>query len=83
MGPTENTIIQTSEHNLKFMNFQYPRNIKYIPWEKIEHKRKKTVFLPFSYDIYTRNLDQFKKYLYEIYNNQKFTFKITFEFYIY
>ena len=62
------------------MNFQYPRNKNYIPWEKTEHKRKKTVFLPFNYDIYTRNLDEFKKYLYEIYNDQKFTFKITFEF---
>jgi hypothetical protein len=42
------------------MNFQYPRNKNYIPWEKTEHKRKKTVFLPFHYDIYTRNLDEFK-----------------------
>jgi hypothetical protein len=50
--PTENTLVQTSEHYLKYIDFQYPRNKNYIPWEKTEHKRKKTVFLPFHCDLY-------------------------------
>jgi hypothetical protein len=57
-----------------------PANKNYMPWEKTEHTRKKTVFLPFNYDIYQNDLTQFKNYLYQIYNDQKFTFKLTFEF---
>jgi hypothetical protein len=57
-----------------------PTNKNYIPWEKTQHTRKKTVILPFYYDIYQNDLTQFKSYLYQIYNDQKFTFKLTFEF---
>ena len=57
-----------------------PANKNYIPWEKTEHTRKKTVFLPFNYDIYQNDLSQFRNYLYQIYNDQKFTYKLTFEF---
>lgn len=57
-----------------------PANRNYIPWENTEHKRKKTVFLPFNYDIYEHDLSQFRNYLYQIYNDQKFTYKLTFEF---
>ena len=42
--------------------------------------KKETVFLPFNYDIYQNDLSQFRNYLYQLYNDQKFTFKLTFEF---
>ncbi len=57
-----------------------PANKNYMPWEKTQHTRKKTVFLPFNYEIYQNDLSQFRNYLYQIYNEQKFTYKITFEF---
>ena len=41
---------------------------------------KSTWIKPFNYDIYQNDLTQFKNYLYQIYNDQKFTFKLTFEF---
>jgi hypothetical protein len=41
---------------------------------------KENTILPFSYDIYKRDLSQFSSYLHQIFNDQKFTFKITFEF---
>ncbi len=57
-----------------------PTNTNYIPWEKTQHTRKKTVFLPFNYDIYQNDLSQFRNYLYQIYNYKKFAYKLTFEF---
>jgi len=77
---TEKSLEKTSDHYLKFRDFKMPVNKNYIPWEKTQHTRKKTVFLPFNYDIYKNDLTQFKSYLYQIYNDQKFTFKLTFEF---
>jgi len=77
---TEKSLEKTSDHYLKFRDFKMPANKNYIPWEKTQHTRKKTVFLPFNYDIYKNDLTQFKSYLYQIYNDQKFTFKLTFEF---
>ena len=77
---TEKSLEKTSNHYLNFRDFKMPANKNYMPWEKTEHTRKKTVFLPFNYDIYTHDLSQFKNYLYQIYNDQKFTFKLTFEF---
>ena len=77
---TEKSLEQTSNHYLNFRDFKMPANKNYMPWEKTEHTRKKTVFLPFNYDIYQNDLTQFKNYLYQIYNDQKFTFKLTFEF---
>ena len=77
---TEQSLVKTSDHYLKFRDFKMPANKNYMPWEKTEHTRKKTVFLPFNYDIYQNDLSQFKNYLYQIYNDQKFTFKLTFEF---
>ena len=73
---TEKSLEKTSNHYLNFIDFKMPANKNYMPWEKTEHTRKKTVFLPFNYDIYTHDLSQFKNYLYQIYNDQKFTFKI-------
>ena len=77
---TSKIIVNTSDHYLKFKDFKLPTNKNYVPWEKTEHSRKKTQFLPFSYDIYKRDLSQFSSYLHQIFNDQKFTFKITFEF---
>ena len=77
---TEKSLVKTSDHYLKFRDFKMPANRNYIPWENTEHKRKKTVFLPFNYDIYEHDLSQFRNYLYQIYNEQKFTYKLTFEF---
>jgi hypothetical protein len=36
--------------------------------------KKEDIYLPFSYDIYHRDLIQYKNDLYMIYNEQKFTF---------
>ncbi len=47
-----------------------------MPWEKIEHTRRKTVVLP----LYQNDLSQFRNCLYQIYNDKNFTFKLTFEF---
>ena len=80
---TSKIIVNTSDHYLKFKDFKLPTNKNYVPWEKTEHSRKKTQFLPFSYDIYKRDLSQFSSYLHQIFNDQKFTFKITFEFSFY
>ena len=63
---TEKSLVQTSEHYLKFRDFKMPTNKNYIPWEKTQHTRKKTVFLPFNYDIYNGDLTQFRNYLYQI-----------------
>ena len=77
---TDKIIVNTSDHYLKFKDFKLPTNKNYVPWEKTEHSRKKTQFLPFSYDIYKRDLSQFSSYLHQIFNDQKITFKINFEF---
>ena len=78
--PTDIILKETSLHYLQFKDFKFPKSKDYVPWEKTEHTRKKTFYLPFNYDIYNRDLTQFKNDLYKIYNEQKFTFKISFEF---
>ena len=42
---TETSLVKTSDHYLKFMDFKMPTNKNYMPWEKTEHTRKKTLFL--------------------------------------
>ena len=78
--PTDITLKKSSDHYLRFTDFKFPAHKDYIPIEKTEHAWKKTFYLPFDYDIYNKNLTQFKNDLYNIYNQQKYTFKITFEF---
>ena len=78
--PTDIVLQKSSDHYLKFKDFKFPTDKNYVPIEKTEHSRKKTIYLPFEYDIYNKDLSQFKNYLLKIYNDQKFTFKITFEF---
>ena len=80
--PTDVVLQKSSAHYLKFKDFKFPTDKNYVPWEKTEHSRKKTLYLPFEYDIYNKDLSQFKNYLLKIYNDQKFTFKLTFEFFI-
>ena len=73
--PTDLTLKKSSDHYLRFKNFNFPANKDYIPIEKTEHARKKTFYLPFNYDIYNKDLTQFKNDLYNIYNQQKYTLK--------
>jgi hypothetical protein len=77
--PTDENVRQTAEHFLNFKKISIPNNKDYIPREKKEHARKKTFYMPFNYDIYSRDLSEFESMLYKIYNEQKYTFKITFE----
>jgi hypothetical protein len=58
--PTEIILKKTSDHYLTFKDFKFPKNKDYVPFEKTEHTRKKTFYLPFTYDIYNRDLTQFK-----------------------
>jgi hypothetical protein len=78
--PTDITLKKSSDHYLRFADFKFPAHKDYIPIEKTEHARKKTFYLHFDYDIYNKILTQFKNDLYNIYNQQKYSFKITFEF---
>ena len=44
--PTEIILKQTSDHFLTFKDFKFPKNRDYVPFEKKEHTRKKTFYLP-------------------------------------
>ena len=73
--PTASQLHEASEHFLKVKEYKRGANKDYIPIEKTEHTRKKT----FIYDFngITKILSN---YLLNIYNQQKFTFKLTIEF---
>jgi hypothetical protein len=68
-------IAEFSQHYLKFKNYTIGAPRDYVPKEKLEHARKKTLYFGFSGNIY-----ELKQYINDIYNKQKHTFKITFEF---
>ena len=65
---------EASDHYLDFKNYKVGAHRDYVPWEKVEHARKKTFSFAFDGDIATLN-----NQLYDIYNNQKHTFKINVE----
>ena len=64
-----------SNHFLSYKKYVLKQNRDYSPWEKTEHTRKKTFV--YAFDGHVQILNQ---YLNEIYNKQKFTFKITLQF---
>ena len=68
-------IREASDHYLDFKNYKVGAHRDYVPWEKVAHARKKTFSFAFEGDIATLN-----NQLYDIYNNQKHTFKITLQF---
>ena len=66
---TESYLYKVSEEYLKITKYKIGSNKDYIPLEKKEHTRKKTFVYPFN-----------DNYLMNIYEQQKFTFKLTIEF---
>ncbi len=64
--PTEIIFKKSSDHFFQFKIFNFSKNWDHIPFEKKDYTRKKTLYLPFTYDIYNRDLTQFKNDLYKI-----------------
>ena len=69
-------LTEISEEYLKIKEYKRGENKDYVPIEKTEHTRKKTFIYPFNGNI-TKILNN---YLMNIYQQQKFTFKLTIEF---
>ncbi len=66
---------EIADHYLEYKNYKIGVSRGYVPWEKVEHSRKKTLTYAFDGDVNPLN-----KTLYDIYNNQKHTFKVTLQF---
>ncbi len=47
--PTSEEIYYLSNHFLKYIKYEIPINKNYKPWEKTEHKRKKTFYKLFAF----------------------------------
>ena len=74
--PTTEHLTEVSNHYLTVKKYKRDINRDYEPKEQTEHKRKKT----FVYDFNGSVTKILGKYLYNIFNQQKFTFKLTIEF---
>ena len=66
---------ECSNHYLSFKKYKLKKSFDYKPWEKTPHTRKKTFVYAFD-----GNIETLTRCLYDIYNKQKLTFKITLQF---